>query len=169
MKLKSVLVLVVALCAPLMAVAEGKIAVLNVQEAILNTDLAQARLKEMRAKSEYTSNREQLETIKKAYEDAIKQLQKDAAVMNAEQKQAEAKKIQGKREDIEHIARKLQTAEQELAQAIIQDLAPTVQKIVTDMIEANGIGLLLDRKAAMHVDSSFSITAKVTDKLNQAK
>lgn len=169
MKLKSVLVLVVALCAPLMAVAEGKIAVLNVQEAILNTDLAQARLKDMRAKPEYTSNREQLETIKKAYEDAIKQLQKDAAVMNTEQKQAEAKKIQGKREDIEHIARKLQTAEQELAQAIIQDLAPTVQKIVTDMIEANGIGLLLDRKAAMHVDSSFSITAKVTDKLNQAK
>ena len=32
--------------------------------------------------------------------------------------------------------------------------------------EADGIALLIDKKAAIHADPSFDITAKVTEKLN---
>ena len=161
--------LAIALCVSVTANAEGKIAVLNAQQAIINTEAAQSRLKALRAEAGYAENRKQLETLGKSYQDTVAQLQKDAAVMSQEQKQAEAKKIQEKRADIEHVQRKLQTAEQELLQAVAQELAPKLQKAVSELIEAEGIGLLLNQQAAMHADSSFSITAKITDKLNQIK
>ncbi|WP_235015185.1 OmpH family outer membrane protein [Oceanicoccus sp. KOV_DT_Chl] len=160
-------VMAIALCTTMAASAEGKIAVLNAQQAIINTELAQNRLKELRAESSYAANRKELESLGKSYQDTVAQLQKDAAVMSAEQKQAEAKKIQEKRVDIEFVQKKLQAAEQGLLQEVAQELSPKLQKAVTELIASEGIGLLLNQQAAMHVDSSFSITAKVTDKLNQ--
>lgn len=168
-KLIKLALLAVALCASIAANAQGKIAVLNAQQAIMNTELAQARLKALREESSYAENRKQLEALGKSYQDTLAQLQKDAAVMSAEQRQSEAKNIQEKRTDIEFVQRKLQTAEQQLLQAVAQEMTPKLQKAVSELIAAEGIGLLLDQQAAMHVDSSFSITAKITDKLNQTK
>ncbi len=168
-KLNKMLVMLLMATASMVATAEGKIAVLNVQEAIINTTVAQERLKALQAQPEFAENRQQLETLKKTHDETIAQLQKDLAVMSPEQKQTESKKIQDMRGDMEHVARKLQAAEQELGQALMQEYAPKMQQVVTGIIESDNIGLLLDRKAAMHVDSSFSITAKVTEKLNAMK
>lgn len=158
---------VFALLASAFAAAQGKIAVLDVQAAILNTDAAQKQLKDLRAQGAYTQNRKELDKLKTEYESIIKQLQKDLAVMSNDQKEAQRKKIEEKRADLDHVARKLQASEQELAQRLIQELAPKLEKIVTDLIKAEGIGLLLDRKAAMHADPAFNITDKVTAALNK--
>ena len=168
-KFNKVLVLLAAVVAPALAQAEGKIAVLNVQEAIMNTDAAQKSINAWKKNPEVAENIKQLEELKADYQDAVKKLQKDAAVMSPERQQEEGKKIQSKMADIEHVARKLQNAEKELVQGLMQQQAPGLQKVVTEMIQTDGIGLLLDKKAVMHVDSSFSITAKVTDKMNQAQ
>lgn len=168
-KLFKISLLAVTLCMSLAANAEGKIAVLNAQQAIINTELAQARLKTLQADPTFAENRKQLETLGKAYQSKVAQLQKDAAVMSNDQKQAEAKKLQEKRADLEFIQRKLQSAEQELLQEVAQELGPKLQQAVTEIIESDKIGLLLNQQAAMHVDSSYSITAKVTDKLNKMK
>ncbi|MBL4826682.1 MAG: OmpH family outer membrane protein [Spongiibacteraceae bacterium] len=168
-KLIKIALLAVAMCASTLVVAEGKIAVLNPQQAIINTELAQTRLKALRAEGSYSKNRSDLETLAKDHDAAMAQLKKDMAVMSEEQKQAEAKKIQEKRADIKHIQTKLQAAEQELLQQVAQELAPKLQKAVSELIESEGIGLLLNQQAAMHADSGFSITAKVTDKINQTK
>ncbi len=168
-KLIKLTLLAVTFCASAAVHAEGKIAVLNAQQAIINTEVAQTRLKALREEAGYAENRKQLEALGKSYQDTVAQLQKDAAVMSNEQKQTEAKKIQEKRADIEHVQRKLQASEQELLQAVAQEMAPKLQKVVGELIESEGIGLLLNQQAAMHADSSFSITAKVTDKLNKMK
>lgn len=161
------MLIAVSVALPMSAMAEGKIAVLNAQQAIINTEVAQNRLQALRAETSYASNRKELEALGKAYQDIVAQLQKDAAVMSPEQQQAEAKKIQEKRADIEHVQRKLQAAEQELLQTVAKELSPKLQEAVKQLIDVEGIGLLLNQQAAMHVDSSYNITAKVTDKLNQ--
>ena len=76
-----------ALIASMGVSAEGKIAVLNAQQAIINSELAQTRLEALRKEASYSANRTQLETLGKSYQDIIAQLQKDQAVMSAEQKQ----------------------------------------------------------------------------------
>lgn len=168
-KLVKLFAFAVALCASVAANAEGKISVLNVQQAILNTEVAQVRLKELNDDPTFAQNRKELENLGKSYQAKAEQLQKDAAVMSAEQTQAEAQKLQEKRGDIEHVQHKLQAAQQQVMQSLMQELEPKLKKVVDDLIKSEGIGLLINQQAVMYVDSSFSITAKVTDKLNQMK
>jgi outer membrane protein len=87
--------------------------------------------------------------------------------MSQEQQLAARKRLASKQSDLEHVAGKLQSAEQEAGQALLQQMSPMVQEVLQGLIQAEGIGLLLQRSAVIHADPGYSITAKVTDKLNQ--
>lgn len=152
---------------PMLANAQGKIAVVNLEEAILQTDEAQQRLNGLREGADYKADKAELDRLQAERETLIKELQNDLAVMSAEQQQAARKRLANKQADLEHVLRKLQQAEQELGQQLLQELTPKVQAVLRDLIQSEGIGLLIQRSAVIHADNGYSITAKVTDKLNQ--
>lgn len=151
-----------------LAATPGRIAVLDAQGAILSTDEAQKRIKALDAQPDFDTDRKQFEKLKKEYEDMVKQLQKDAAVLSNEQKEAQRKKLETKGADIEYLGRKLQGKRQELMQAYMQEQDAKFKKVVTDLIKSENIGLLLDARSAMVVDNSYNITSKVTEALNKA-
>ena len=152
---------------PTLAAAQGRIAVVNLEEAILQTDEAQQRLNGLRETEDYKSDKAEFDRIQEERETLIKELQNDLAVMSAEQQQAARKRLANKNADIEHVLRKLQQAEQQLGQELLAEMTPKVQAVLRDLIQSEGIGLLIQRNAVIHADNGFSITAKVTDKLNQ--
>ncbi|MEH6570805.1 MAG: OmpH family outer membrane protein, partial [Halioglobus sp.] len=80
---------------------------------------------------------------------------------------AARQKLTSKQGDLEHVTGKLQQAEQAAGQAILQEMSPKVQEVLRELIATEGIGLLLQRTSVIHADAGYSITAKVTDKLNQ--
>lgn len=168
-KVSKILLLALSMSIASIAVAQTKVAILDVQGAILNTQEAQNRLKDLRSQPAYADNRKELDKLRAEYDELVKQLQKDLAVMSNDQKETHRKKIEEKRADIEHVVRKLQVAEQELAQELIGSMAPKMEEVVRDLIAAEKIGLLLDRKVALHVESEYNITPKVTEQLNKAK
>ena len=159
---------VLALTLPAMGWAQGKIAVVDLQEAILQTDLAQKRLTEVRDQDDYKSDKAEFDRLKKEFDELVKNFQKDAAVMSQEQQISARQKLASKQADLEHVTGKLQKAEQGAGQALLQEMAPKVQEVLREIIAAEGIGLLLQRASVIHADAGYSITAKVTDKLNQA-
>ena len=156
-----------ALALPATGFAQGKIAVVNLQEAILQTDLAQKRLAEVRGQDDYKADKAEFEKLKGEFEELAKKFQKDAAVMSQEQQLAARKKLASKQADLEHVTGKLQQAEQLAGQGLLQEMSPKVQQVLRELITAEGIGLLLQQQAVIHADAGYSITAKVTDKLNQ--
>ncbi len=164
--LKTTLV-VIALVLPAVGFAQGKIAVVNLQEAILQTDLAQKRLTAVRNQDDYKADKAEFEKLKNEFEELAKKFQKDAAVMSQEQQVAARKKLASKQADLEHVTGKLQQAEQMAGQSLLQEMSPKVQKVLRELITAEGIGLLLQQQAVIHADAGYNITAKVTDKLNQ--
>jgi outer membrane protein len=168
-KLLRVVTAVLAFSLPALAWAQDKIAVVDVQGAILQTDYAQKKLGEVREQAEYKKNKEEYERIKSEGEALLKKFQKDAAVMSQDQKVAAQQKLTSMQEDLDHVTSKLQQAEQGIGQALLQEMAPKVQDILREIIDKEGIGLLLQRNAVIHAAPSYSITAKVTDKLNQAQ
>jgi len=161
---------VVALAAALLpaaAMAQGKIAVVNLQAAILQTDEAQRRLEAVRNTSEYSSDKNEYDRLVKEFEDMVQKVQKDAPTMNQDQQIAARRQLANKQADLEHVAGKLQKAEQEMAQVLLEEMSPRVQEILRDIIASESIGLLLQRDSVIHADTGYSITAKVTDRLNQ--
>lgn len=156
-----------ALLLPGLAMAQGKIAVVNVQEAILQSDQAQQRLAEVRAQEDYKSDKDEFDRLQQELEQLVQEFQKDAAVMSQEQQLAARKRLASKQADLEHVTGKLQQAEQATGQSLLQEMAPMVQEVLRELIATEGIGLLLQRTSVIHADPGYSITAKVTDKLNQ--
>jgi outer membrane protein len=157
----------VVLSLPGMAWAQGKIAVVDLQEAILQTDLAQKRLEDVRNEQDYKSDKAEFDKLKAEFDELVKKFQKDAAVMSQEQQVAARQKLASKQADLEHVTGKLQKAEQSAGQALLQEMAPKVQEVLRELISTEGIGLLLQRTSVIHADAGYSLTAKVTDKLNQ--
>ena len=148
--------------------AQGKTAVVDLQEAILQTDQAQKRLEGVRNQSDYKADKKEFDRLKKEFDKLVQKFQKDAAVMSQEQQVAARQKLASKQADLEHVTGKLQKTEQAAGQALLQELAPKVQEVLRELISSEGIGLLLQRGSVIHADAGYSITAKVTDKLNQA-
>ena len=144
-----------------------KIAVVDVQAAILQTDAAQKRINEVRDQKEYKKNKAEYDRLKTEGEALLKTFQKDAAIMSQEQKTAAQQKLGSMQEDLDHVTGKLQQSEQMAGQALLQEMAPNVQEVLREIIEKEDIGLLLQRQAVIHAEPSYSITAQVTDKLNQ--
>lgn len=155
------------LIVPSFAWAQGKIAVVNLQEAILQTDVAIKRLNAVREEADYKSDKAEYDRIKEEFDSLVRKLQTDMAVMSQEQQLAARKKLASKQKDLEHVTGKLQQVEQSAGQTLLQELSPRVQEVLRELITTEGIGLLLQRSSVIHADAGYSITAKVTDKLNQ--
>ncbi len=166
-RLTKAAVIALALAVPSLAAAQGKIAVVNLQEAILQTDLAQKRIAEVRSQEDYKADKAEFDRLKKEFEDLAKKFQKDLAVMSQEQQVAARKKLASKQADLEHVTGKLQQAEQSAGQRLLQEMSSNVQQALRELITSEGIGLLLQQQAVIHADPGYSITAKLTDKLNQ--
>ena len=166
-KLFKITFTVLVLALPTLGWAQGKIAVVDLQEAILQTDLAQKRLQDIRDQDDFKADKAEFEKLKKELDELVKKFQKDAAVMSQEQQAAARQKLTNKQADLEHVVGKVKQTEQAAAQALLQEMGPRVQEVLRDLISTDGIGLLLQRGAVIHADPSYSITAKVTDKLNQ--
>ena len=161
-------VLVFAMLWGSVALAQGRIAVFDLEAAVLNTDVAKQRLNALRNQKEFKNNVSELEQVRKDYEKLVEQFQKDLEILSAEQRQLAKNKIDTKRSDGEHLARKIE-AEQQEVQTIMAEIGPKLQKLLPEIIKEENIGLLLPAKAVMHADAGYNITAKVADKLNQAK
>lgn len=164
--ISKLMVLGLALLAPLAVMAQGKIAVLDVQTAVLQTEAAKKEFKALQERADYADSLKQLEQLSKNFKANKEKLQKDSAVMSDEQKRAEAQKLQNSATDIQHVRKKLQAAEQELAKKLMQASYQKLQKVMPEVIKEESIGLLLDRKTALHVDGGYDVTSKVTAKLN---
>lgn len=149
------------------AMAQGRIAVFDLEAAVLNTDVAKQRIEALRNQRDFKESIAELENVKNEYEKLVEQFQKDLDILSAEQRQLKKSKIDSKRADAEHLARKIKGLEQQELQAIMQEIGPKLQKLLPEIIESENIGLLLPAKAVMHAAAGYNITAKVADKLNQ--
>ncbi|WP_241521096.1 OmpH family outer membrane protein [Kineobactrum sediminis] len=167
-KVLKIALVTAALAFPALGWAQGKIAVVNVEQSILQTDYAQKKLADERNNEDYKSDKTEFDRLKQEFDQLVAKFQKDAAVMSQDQQLEARRRLASKQADLEHVAGKLQTREQEVGQALLEEMSPQVQQVLQELIATEGIGLLLQRGSVIHADAGYSITAKVTDKLNQA-
>ncbi|KXU38163.1 hypothetical protein AXE65_02445 [Ventosimonas gracilis] len=161
--------LTASLLAPLApAVAdEFKIAVLDYQQALLESDAA----KRYAVDSEKRFG-PQLEKLKKLESEA-ERLQKRLVNEGDKLTQADRERL-----DLEfrQKARDLQTQTNELNQAkalsdreVLEKLRPNLNKAVEEVIKKGGYDLVLDRAALVDLKPSLDITKQVIERMNQLK
>ena len=149
--------------------AESKIAVVNVQKAILDTVASKNRLRTLRESADFMANLKERDAAYEALKELSAKAQKEGPTMSVEEKKALALKVQEKEADVKHAASKLQAAEQQLGREILLDHNEKYKAVVNNLIKEQGIGLLLTAEAVLYGNSDYDITALVTERLNAAQ
>ena len=153
-----------------LAQAAGKVAVINVQQAILSTDVAKVKLQTLEKDPEVKTNLDEAKRIQAEGKKLADQYQKNAATMSAADRQALEAKIKGKEADIEHVMQKLDASKSALVKSLMYSMGEQASKLTKEIVTAEGIGLLLagNPQIIYYADPSYDMTSKLTDKLNAA-
>lgn len=153
------------------AMAEKKIATVDLNKAIGATEYAKSQMKAKEREKEFAANKKEYEGLLGEYDALIAKWEKNKAVMSDEKKRDAQKKIIDKENDIKYLTQKLQQAQQDMSRKILAELAQDVNKVVQTIVKEKGIGMLLraDGGIVLYVDPDMDITKAVTERLNQVK
>ena len=87
------------------AFAQGKIAVVNLEQAILQTDFAQQQLEEFAASDAFAEDKREFDRLNADLEKLIQDFQRDQAAMSEDQQLAAQQKLRSKQSDLEYVAK----------------------------------------------------------------
>jgi len=147
--------------------AEGNIAVVNFGQAIFGTDVAKARLEQKKGESDFASLQAKYESTVSEMK-ALKQEMDSQGMTWSQEQAAEAqKKMEYLRADLELITRKIQADQKDLQNSIVQELRPKAAEALQEIIDEEGIVLLISADAVVTAAPSLDVTAKLTDRLNK--
>ena len=85
---------------PSIVLAQGRIAVVNLEQAILQTDVAQQRLQEFEANEDFASDKSQFDALRAELDQLVKDFQRDQAAMSEEDQVAARQKMASKQSDL---------------------------------------------------------------------
>lgn len=161
----SLLLVIVALSANAAQAQDMKIAVLDVQTAMFNTERAQAI--DAQIQEETAEDQERVRDLASQAQELQQQLRQDEATLSDDEKQRIAGQIEEIGVQYEYLVQKLQEVIQTRQQQFQQSYAPSLIQAISDVVEEEDYDLVLRAETALHFRSEYDITAKVTAKLNE--
>ena len=147
------------------ALAEVKIAVVDVQGAILQSEEAKRLLQQIQ--SEFKDEEDEIRKIQSEAASMLERLQKDAEVMSDTEKRRLQQQIESRNNDFVYLRQKLQRQIEERQQELFAGIDGKVQKAIEALVKSEDYDLILPRQAALYVNEIYNITRKVTEKLNE--
>ncbi|MEQ8483409.1 MAG: OmpH family outer membrane protein [Pseudomonadales bacterium] len=167
MSLTASMLLLLLLLSTGAAAAELKIAVLDTQRALIESEEAQQLLRS--AQSELEGEQQQVNTLGAEIMALQEKMQKDAEVMSPAEARRRQKELEDKQLDYQFRANRLQKEVQDRRQELLQQMAPKIDAVLQDLIELEGYDVIMQRNSLLYANSKHDITRKVTEKLNERR
>jgi outer membrane protein len=149
------------------AFAEMKIAVINVQRAIGDTDEAKALLTKLHA--DYKKDEDALRALNTEITQLQEKFVKDGDVMSDTEKGKMQKTVEDKQRDLQFQADKLQRIFQEKQQDLLGQMGPKLEAVLKDIVAKDKYNMIVHKQNVIYSDPQYDITAQVTEALNQKK
>ena len=157
--------LAIALLGSAPAYAELKIAILNVERAILESEEAQGMIEDFNQSS--ASARTEIEGLQGGLLKLQERVRQDGEVMSDDEKQRIAKDAEDKQIDLEYRVQRLRKDMEDKRKEVLGSMAEKFDSVVKDLIDVEGYDLVLPRQTALWVNPKHDVTRKVTEKLNE--
>ena len=155
----------VGLCAN-PAFAEFKIAVVDPEGALQNTDAAKKLIDTLNV--QLKPKRDHLAQVKAEIEKLEDKAQKDAAIMSDKDKRDLQAQGEKDMQDFQQTKQEAEKTVNDQRQALVQKMYPKMEAALDEMRKAGNYNLILLKTAAVYIDPSIDLTAKLTEKLNAA-
>ncbi|MFM1604819.1 MAG: OmpH family outer membrane protein [Porticoccaceae bacterium] len=167
--LKTVVLVLVSILslASVTVAAETKIAVIDIQQAMFASDYAQNSVKEAQESADFVALRAKAEGSAADLQSMGKEAETKRLTWSAEQVTAQQKKMSYAKADYDLAVQKIQGEQKQLQQQIMQELSPQFQEALAQVVQEEGITLLLRSESVIVASPENNLTAKVIDRLNQ--
>ena len=155
------------LAMPVAAFAQGKIVIINLDDALSNSSAGKAALGSLKSKFE---SREKALT---AQGDELKkmqdELQKKSVALSQDAMKAKAADFEAKARKYMEDRNKLQQEEQQSQQTVLQPLLTRLQKVVSDYAAKNGFSVILESRSVPYFDPKLDVTAAIQAEFDKSK
>ena len=146
--------------------AGSKIAVVDMERALFQSDGAKASFKQV--EDQFGDDLGKIKQLEKEMMESQEKLQKDGAIMSDEEQRKIRNNIKEQQSEFKFFAGKLQQAEQQWRQQFFRANLPRLQDILKTLIEAEKVDIVLNGQAVIHVVPDLDLTKKLLNKLNEA-
>jgi outer membrane protein len=161
------MVLVAAALFATPALAEMKIAVLNFQMALLESDAAKRYAVDAEKKFSPQLNKlKALEADAKRIQD---RLVNDGERMQQSERERLELEFKQKARDFQFQSKELNEAKALADREMLQQLKPKLDTAVEQVIASGGYDIVIERGAVVHVKPQFDITRQVIERMNQQR
>lgn len=151
------------------AVAQTKVAVVNIQAAIMSTEKASSKINALKTSSEYSQLQNTAEGIRAEVQKMAEDAQKNGMTWSDDQKAEQQRKMNFKRADFEGAVKKLRAIEGQAVQDIQKELLPKAKAALEEVIKERKLDLVLDASAAVYAGANANLTEELVKRLNAAK
>lgn len=148
------------------AMAAGKIAVVDMERALFQSEGAKASFKQV--EDQFGDDLVKIKELEKVLTEHQQKLQKDAAIMSDEEQRKMRNTIKEKQSEFQFFAGKLQQAEQQWRQQFFRANLPRLQEILKTLIEKEKVDVVLNGQAVIHVIPELDLTKNLLNELNKA-
>ncbi|NIB39845.1 OmpH family outer membrane protein [Pseudomaricurvus alkylphenolicus] len=167
--MKKLSLALVAMVFSVAASAQGKVVIVNLQAAIIQTEAAKKSLQALDADADFAAMKAKFESLRADLVNLDKDAKTNGMTWSVEQKADHRKKVEYKSADLKLAAEKLKAERNAVVKRIMQEQGRKAQEVLNELVTSEDIGLVLDASVAHFANASYDITGKVTDKLNKAK
>ncbi len=164
-KLGSAAVIGVSLALAPNVAAQLKVAVVDAETAIGQTEEAKQFLEVVQR--ELAADRETLETLQSEMQALQQRVTDEGDVMSETERRGIAKEIEDKRLDLEFNAQKYENEIQARQTEFLTSMSPKFRAVLNDLIEIERYDFVLPARTIVFASPRHDITAKITEKLNE--
>ncbi len=150
---------------PALAQAEIKIAVLDVEGAILNSKQLQDARQQM--ESQFSDRRQQLEQLAEEGNQLKAKVEKEGDFLSADERKQLLLEIQSKFKQFQQMKQQLNQQVQQQEQQFLQQMRPQVLEILQTLVEKNDIDMIFNKRALVYGNPAMDLTAEVLEELNK--
>lgn len=146
----------------------AKVVVLDLQQAILLTDVAKHRQQELAGSAEFNGLRAEAESLQEELKALEKKATTEGLTWSPEEKAENGKKAELIQRDLQHIMQKAQVTQQAMMQSIVQAVKEEyISEALTNIVKAEGIELVLRKEVSNFSTPESDITLKLANELNK--
>jgi len=165
---KSVL-LSIFLFTSVVAQAAGKVVVLDMDRALMSTTVMQAEFKKLAATAEFSALKAKFEGLQVDLKSLVKEAQDNNMTWSDADKQAQQIKAKAKQAEMRLAMQGLNAQKQAVMSKVMEGLGPKAKTALKQITVAEGIDVVISKKAAIWMAESADITDTLTARINKAK
>lgn len=162
---RTLLIFAAAMTLALPAVADTRIGVVDLRQALFSSNDAKSFSESMQR--DFAGDEEEVRKAQEAARKLKERLEKDGAMMNESERNQLAGEFQEKVKEFNFLKQRLDSTVNQRKQAFLEEARPEVDAAVKELLEENDLDLILPSEAVVYVKPDMNLTPQLLEKLNR--